>query len=868
MLDGCKRIHLDITAKDDFTLRRVEIVPAHKPFRAMAEIQVKNGSAYQTLSKFEINRTNPMLEVGFDKYAPITISVPATTSQDFRLILSEITQTGGIKELILSSMPSVERYPEKTLAKMFQEPLPYWHEYQWPEQPEIDDLSLAIDPASIVDISENLDGDNLTWDAPEGDWTIMRMGMVPTGMDNQPAAPEGKGLEVDKMTRAYLQHHFESFLGKIMERIPAEDRKALKVIVADSYEKGGQNFTDTFLSDFKQKYGYDAAPFLPVYTGNVVMSQDISDRFLWDMRRMVADKLSYEHIGGMREIAHQHGMTLWLENYGHWGFPGEFLQYGGQSDEVAGEFWSEGSLGDIENRAASSCAHIYGKTKVSSESFTCGFHAFSRYPATMKQRGDRFFSEGINNTLLHVYISQYEHPVPPGTNAPFGNEFNRINTWFPQLDVFVDYLKRSNFMLQQGLNVADVAYFIGEDTPKMTGVTDPALPKGYQFDYINAEVIIDRMTVKNGLLTLDHGTQYKILVLPKLKTMRPELLAKIKELVYDGGVVLGPAPERSPSFQNYPTADRQVKAMAAELWGNIADGEKYAKCGKGIIMKDMTMEEALALIDCVPDVDILDNVPVLFGHRDLGKTQVYFLTNQADSPIAFDAAFRTTGLKPELWNPVNGEIRSLESFKQTAGTTTVPLKLEAFESAFIVFREKTARTEDILDMKANYPEPTVIDPNVAPWKVKFETGKVKRGPENEIVMNQLADLALSANENIRYYSGTINYTSDFEMTENAKGNVYADLGKVAVMAKVKVNGQYAGGVWTAPYRIDITNYVKQGRNSLEIEVVNTWVNRLIGDSRLPLSERPTYAFNNPWTPDSPLQKSGLLGPVSIYRIAY
>jgi len=198
--------------------------------------------------------------------------------------------------------------------------------------------------------------------------------------------------------------------------------------------------------------------------------------------------------------------------------------YGGQSDEVAGEFWSEGTLGDIENRAASSCGHIYGKRKISAESNTCSGNPFSRYPAKFKQRGDRFFAEGINNTLLHVYIEQPYENKNPGVNAWFGNEFNRKNTWFSQIDVYNDYLKRSNFMLQQGLNVADAAYFIGEDTPKMTGVTDPELPVGYQFDYMNAEVIEKYMIVENGLLTLPQGTKYKILVLPQIKTMRPELL--------------------------------------------------------------------------------------------------------------------------------------------------------------------------------------------------------------------------------------------------------------------------------------------------------------------------------------------------------
>ncbi|MDE5631817.1 MAG: glycoside hydrolase family 2, partial [Muribaculaceae bacterium] len=495
--DDSGRAVFDISADTDFALRSIEIAPAYRPLRAEASLEVKEGDRYRQIAAFTVDRSNPNVEVGWAPFAPIAISVPTTVGKEFRLSITGAGKDSGIKDIIFSSVPRVERYAEKTLSKMFQSPLPYWEEYQWRMQPEADDSPGALAAEQIIDISNCLKDDSLVWNAPDGRWTIMRTGMRPTGITNGPAAAEGTGLEVDKLTSAYLQHHFDSFIGEILRRIPPEDRKTFRVVVADSYEKGGQNFSDTFIADFTQRYGYDPLSYLPVYDGIVVGSRDISDRFLWDMRRFVADRLAYAHIGGMREIAHKHGLTLWLENYGHWGFPGEFLQYGGQSDEVSGEYWSEGTLGDIENRAASSCAHIYGKTKVSAESFTAAGNDFGRYPALMKQRGDRFFAEGINNTLLHVNIAQPSDTVP-GMNAWFGNEFNRNNTWFSQIDLFTSYLKRCNYMLQQGLNVADAAYFIGEDAPKMTGTTDPALPRGYQFDYINGEVLLDHMTVKDG----------------------------------------------------------------------------------------------------------------------------------------------------------------------------------------------------------------------------------------------------------------------------------------------------------------------------------------------------------------------------------
>ena len=266
---------------------------------------------------------------------------------------------------------------------------------------------------------------------------------------------------------------------------------------------------------------------------------------------------------------------------------------------------------------------------------------------------------------MHVYISQPYDEKNPGMNAWFGNEFNRKNTWFSQMDVYTEYLKRTNYMLQQGLNVADVAYFIGEDAPKMTGITDPALPVGYQFDYMNAEVIEKFMTVKDGLITLPHGTQYRILVLPKLETMRPELLAKIKQLVYDGAVVLGPAPKRSPSLQNQPEADLQIQKLAADLWGEV-DGVKIKsrKFGKGTVMNGASMEEAFALINCLPDCKLPEDRSVHYGHRTSGNGDIYFVTNQTGETKLISPEFRTSGKQPELWEATTGYMRKLPAYEQ------------------------------------------------------------------------------------------------------------------------------------------------------------------------------------------------------------
>jgi len=867
-------VTIDIPANEAFTARSLSIRTLDVPLKAQAQLQASNESGeFVTVKEFEIDRSNPALHVGFVPYAPVVVSFSAVTSGDFRLLITPdkpggwYTRDGdalpGIAEIVISSAPRVEHYAEKTLAKMFPEPLPYWEEYQWPQQVEVDDESLVVDPSKVLDISDSMTPDGtLDWDVPEGDWVILRTGMTPTGTENGPAAPEATGYEVDKMSTAHAEKHFYAHMGEVLKRIPEADRKSFKVVVQDSYETGGQNFTDGFLQEFESVYGYDPLPWLPVYQGVVVKSQEASDRFLWDMRRLVANKVAYDYVGGLREVSHRHGLTTWLENYGHWGFPGEFLMYGGQSDEIGGEFWSEGELGDIENRAATSSGHIYGKTKIWAESNTAGGRAFARYPGTIKQRGDRFFAEGINATLLHVYITQAYEDRNPGVNAWFGTEFNRKNTWFSQIDVYIQYLKRVNYMLQQGLNVADVAYFIGEDTPKMTGVTDPELPVGYQFDYMNAEVIEKYMTVKDGLLTLPHGTQYKILVLPKLDTMRPELLAKIKQLVQDGAVVLGPPPSRSPSLQNQPEADQQVRAMAAELWGEV-DGVNVTsrRYGRGLIIDGMDMSEAFALIDNVPDCRLPEDNSIHYGHRTLGGQEIYFLSNQTEDIQLVSPGFRVEGMQPELWEATTGYRRDLPAYEQRNGVTAVPLKLEPFESVFVVFG-KPAGAASATGVEANYPEPDKVQVIKTPWTVSFDPAR--RGPEEAVVFETLTDWTDSDDERIRHYSGTAFYTNTFLLDGlQDQEKIVIDLGDFTAMAKVTVNGEYAGGLWTPPHQLDISDLVREGKNELKVEVVNTWVNRIIGDMRLPEEERATWMPANPYDAESPLQPSGLFGPVTI-----
>lgn len=865
-------VTIDLVAAAPFTARALTLVPGEKPWAADCVLQVAAQDSFRTVKEFVFDRSNMNVSVGPMPLGNVTVSFPAVTANHYRLLLSNFAARSGRKaadaslgEIVITAAPRLERYIEKQLGKMHQTPFPLWSEYQWETQREADDPAMYVDPAGVIDISSALgSGDTLRWEAPPGEWLVLRIGAAPTGTENSPSAPHGRGPEVDKMNRDHLQKHFDAFIGELIRRMPAEDRSAFTHVVLDSYEQGSENWTEGLAEDFRDRYGYDPIPWLPVLTGRVVGSAERSDRFLWDLRRLVADRVAYDYVGGLRDLSAEHGLRVWLENYGHWGFPSEFLMYGGQSHDIGGEFWNEGELGNIECRAASSAAHIYGMRRVSAESYTAAGLPFRRYPALLKKRGDWSYTEGINHVVLHVCISQPYEDRNPGMNAWFGTEFNRKNTWFEQSRKWIEYQRRCMYMLQRGLPVNDVCYFIGEDAPKMTGVRVPELPVGYSFDYINAEVILTRLAVKEGRLVLPDGMSYGMMVLPPVTTMRPEVLAKIASLVEEGATILGAPVDRAPGLKDYPRSDAEVRSVAAKLWnGATAAAEEGTSYGRGRVFQGVAMTAALARAGIVPDLSYPDSTPIVWTHRRLGACDIYFVANQSDRELQVDLGFRVAGKQPELWDAVTGTMRDLPVYAERDGRTVVPMAFDPFGSAFLVFNRNAPAQRD--QQKVNFPEMAVVATLDGPWTVRFEADK--RGPADPVTMETLVDWSRSNDPRIRYYAGSATYATRVVLAaRDPHEALYLDLGNVGVMAEVRVNGRPAGGVWTPPWRVGIAGLVHAGENTIEIDVVNTWANRLIGDSRVPLKERRTWVAVPAAQPSDTLMPSGLLGPVTIRSV--
>ena len=756
-----EEIQVNISYSRPETKRSLYIKPGDKAFHTYCDVYIKQGEEYVLIKSHYFDRINREVRMGADPSAPLALSLGEVTAADFRIVMKDLPEKFVLRELNLSAKPILENYPEKWLIKMPSKPTPDWFEHIWKNQKEQTGREGIIGENQILNLSSCLTGDTLHWEAPPGKWKILRIGMTTTNTTNQPAAPGARGLEIDKMNKRPIASHYNAYVGKVINGMSKEDLRSFKRVIADSYETGPENWTDDFAPVFVKKYGYDPYPWLAVLTGQIIESADQSNRFLWDLRRLIAERVASEYVGGMNEICEQHGTQLWLENYGWDGFPSEFILYSKYSPAIGGEYWT--NTGDnIECRLAASGCHVYGKNKVYAESYTTLFSTFEYYPATLKKHGDWSYTEGINRHILHVCIHQPDDKKVPGINTWFGIEYNRHNTWFDQSKAWIDYQRRCCYMLQQGRPHADICFFISEESPRMSGWIDEELSKGYDYDFINSDVIENILTVKNGKMMLPSGITYSLLVLPPLNTMRPEVLAGIKKLVEQGANILGSPVEHSPSLVNFPACDQEVQRLSNEIWGTTDYNTKTPinrQVGKGRVFCHIPINEVLEQTGVRKAVTFDSSLPVLWKQRTLDKGEIFFLCNREAQPLNFEVLFNVTGYSPELWNPVDGTMRDLPDFKFIDGKTKLPLQLEEYESCFIVFK-KPVKTSGIKNAKTgNYPESKTIVSLDDRWDIEFFNKWT--GEKIELKQHGLQNWAKSDNEQIKYFSGTITYRNEF-----------------------------------------------------------------------------------------------------------
>jgi hypothetical protein len=687
-----------------------------------------------------------------------------------------------------------------------------------------------------------------------------------------------------------MDMHFAETGGKMIADAGPLAGKTLKYVHDDSYEVAGPNgqqptWTPDFRAEFRKRRGYDPLSYLPVLARRIVDGRQVSNRFLWDYRRTIGDLYAESHYRRMRALAQKHGIGTHPESGGPFWLHIDALECEGINDVPMGEFWKRvpepnGPV-PMANwypicdtvRQAASAAHVYGKPICQAEAFTSMGPNWEEDFFDLKDIGDRAFCAGLTRNMLCFYVHQGRLDVKPGYQwEAAGTHFDRNVTWWDQIHAWLKYLARCQFLLAQGHFAAELCYFYGEDVPNFVPAKThmrPPLPAGYDCDTINAEVLLGRLSVQDGRLTLPDGMSYRLLVLPQHRTVSPHVLGKIKALVEAGATAVGPRPERAPGLTDHPNCDAEVKRLADELWGEMGSGQAMErmerKVGRGRVIAGKTLREILAADGVPPDFEHRATAPdaqLDFIHRTSPAAEIYFVSNQLNRPEKAECLFRVAGRQPEIWDPITGEHWEAGDFRQEKGRTMVPLEFGPRQSWFVLFRKPAAEPKP---KRSNFPTFAVAGELAGPWTVRFDP---KWGGPESIVFDKLDDWTKRPEPGIKFYSGKATYLNTFDLPESARPpgqRLYLDLGSLKNVAQVRVNGQDAGVVWTAPWRIEITRLAQPTGNRLEIDVVNLWPNRLIGDAALPPGKRLTTTNVVKFKKDSPLMASGLFGPVTIQR---
>lgn len=735
----------------------------------------------------------------------------------------------------------------------------------------------AIIPlAQVIDLTAQMDAaGGLTWDAPAGQWTVLRFGHAYNGSEIGPTPKGQGGPETDKLNKAATAHHFQTFVQRLNALAGPEAKTTLVATHIDSWEGGGQNWTTSMREEFQKRRGYDPVRYLPVVTGRVVGDLQRSERFLWDLRKTASELMVENYVAEFRRLANQQGLRFTFESYTTTGNDFDAANF---VDEPMAEFWTPTGQGEDfypTTKAMASAAHLNGRTIVGAEAFTSfRTERWLWHPAMIKRLGDDAFAQGVNRFVFHRYASQPFLDRQPGLQmGPWGLHYERTNTWWEWSGPWHAYLTRCQYLLRQGEPVADVLSLQSEE-PILRFQQSPLA--GYDYDACGSDTF-QKVTVQDGYLVLPTGRRYRLLTLQHTGTMTVPQLTRIRDLVRAGAVVLGNPSLATPGLTDYPHADGELKKIADELWG---DGVPVTlrEVGKGKVFRGISPEHALARLGESPDFEA--DQKIRWIHRQLGDAEIYFVANPTDQAITPNCTFRVTGKVPELWNAETGTVVALPAYSTaTSGRTRLAIPLAPSESAFVVFRPAGQKTPSpiqtikrdgelvlrdgtalrttsapVIDLVAQEireagsyvltaSDGTSRTVDVSPlpqsitlgagWKLRFPSGW---GAPSEVTLEELVSWKDHQERGVRHFSGTATYTKTITVPAAllAPGQrLTLDLGKVFVMAKVILNGRDLGILWKPPYRVDITAAARVGDNALEIAVVNLWPNRLIGDEHLP-----------------------------------
>ena len=740
--------------------------------------------------------------------------------------------------------------------------------------------NMIIDDVSrVVSLTPFFKNGKLKWNVPEGKWTILRFVCSNNGQKLIVPSPNSNGLFIDFFDPQATIRHLKYFMDRLGITPANSSEAGLAYFEFDSMELAeGTPWTDSFPSIFKKRQGYEIEKYLPVFAGWKI--RDRTERFRYDFNQTVSDQLIYSHYQTGTEFLKKYNAKLVAESGGPgapvWETcPVDALKALGNVSVPRGEFWIKHRNMFLIKEVASA-SHIYGKKIVDAESFTT-WRRWKDAPFDMKKVVDRAFCEGLNNVTFHTFASTNPEDGLPGRTYHAGYDMNPGTTWWGKSKPFMDYLSRCSYMLQQGLFVADACYYYGDQTPNFFPLFHDVpekprlkgLGKGYDFDVVNSDIILNRMSVKDGRLVLPDGMSYAIMLLPDQVHMPLQILKKISELVKAGATIVGSRPTTVPGLNNWEKENVALNQITSELWG-ASDGKTIFEntSGNGGVIAGYSADEVLQKKHIEPDFSFTAPSEIDYIHRTTAIGEIYFLRNGSEDPVNAMCRFRVKGMYPELWDASTGTVSRVADYTKEEGALSFKIGLPAHGSIFVVFNKNSRSNLSELDNNKTVAAKTEI---LGPWKVNFPPNW---GAPPSAVFDQLISWTESENTGIKYFSGTAAYHNSFNVAATGDKTLILDLGEIRDVAEVFINGKSAGILWKKPYSVDIRQLVLPGRNELKVEIVNLWVNRLTGDMLLDPKDRfcktnQPYMKSEVWPGgDEPyrLQTAGLLGPVSITEV--
>ena len=722
------------------------------------------------------------------------------------------------------------------------------------------DQNAYIRKDEIIDLSGRMTPDGqLTWKAPKDrKWTVLRIGHVNSGRKNGPAPKEATGWECDKLDVKGAHQQFAGYVGHLHD-VPLRDCPPQGMLM-DSWECSTQTWTWQMEEMFRQHTGYALRQWFPALMGYVVDNPETTSRFLLDWRRTLGDLYVENFFRRMTDLAHEKGMEVQYETAAGDVLPIDAIEYHKHADVPMCEFWQpfeDGFVGDANFKPiypTASAAHLYGKTRVAAEALTSFHLTWDEHWQMLKDVIHYNMSMGATHCVFHTYTHNPQVGfLPPGTS--FGNNigtpFLRGQTWWKYMPHFTTYLARMNYMLERGKPVADVLWYLGDEINHRPNQHAP-FPEGYKFDYCNPDILLHRIQVKDSTLQTPEGLSYRLLWMPDTERMLPETLERMLELLRQGARIVCQRPASPATLQGGHKTQKRFDKACKAIFGNSRQGIR--KVGKGAIAIGMTLEEALRAFAIRPDV-MCEGGNVQWFHRATEGADWYLVTAPAKGQFQGDVQFRNDG-EVERWDMRDGSIHKMHA-SATNGYTKVPLQLHPAEAYFIVFR----RSGDSHATPLRHPNEGKTIALDHSWQVAFPNGWGAPARLQTDTLKAWKDLQLGTEG--RAFSGTATYTHHLQLdTFNPQAYYVLDLGKVDMIAEVRINGQQAGVLWAAPYVLPISQWLRKGRNEIEIDVTSTWFNRLVYDAALPEAARKTWTIGSP-SKDEPLRESGLMGPVVI-----